>query len=171
MPDLNLRDMPTRELFTRYQKQFKNINPETVLTYLDFEKTSSRAAQVVDQFLDSESLTESRFICLMLLYRQVDRPLKPSELAHGAGVKRGTITGVIDGLERSGWVNKIKNKDDKRSLEVSLSQQGIAKIERVLPQVYALDNQLMQGISTAEMTAFRQTLDKINQNITQMKNE
>jgi DNA-binding MarR family transcriptional regulator len=45
-------------------------------------------------------------------------PISPSALAKRAGLHPATITGVLDRLERGGWVAREPNPDDRRAVLV-----------------------------------------------------
>jgi DNA-binding MarR family transcriptional regulator len=45
-------------------------------------------------------------------------PLSPSALARRAGLHPATMTGVLDRLERAGWVVRERSADDRRSVVV-----------------------------------------------------
>jgi DNA-binding MarR family transcriptional regulator len=77
-------------------------------------------------------LSEGRFAVLLLL-RQSPSKLAPSELAEQAGVTRATMTGLLDGLVRDGFVNREETKNDRRSFAVSLTPKGRRVVEKVIP--------------------------------------
>jgi DNA-binding MarR family transcriptional regulator len=77
-------------------------------------------------------LSEGRFAVLLLL-RQSPSKLAPSELAEQAGVTRATMTGLVDGLVRDGFVNREETKNDRRSLAISLTPKGRKVVEKVTP--------------------------------------
>ncbi|WP_417782062.1 MarR family winged helix-turn-helix transcriptional regulator [Terasakiella pusilla] len=68
-------------------------------------------------------LSEGKFIVLFLL-QQMPQGGAPNELAERAGVTRGTITGLLDGLERDGYISRQQDAADRRRLIVRLSPQG-----------------------------------------------
>jgi DNA-binding MarR family transcriptional regulator len=55
-------------------------------------------------------------LCLDLIARQ--GPLSPSALAHRAGLHPATITGILDRLERGGWVVRERDPADRRAVTV-----------------------------------------------------
>jgi DNA-binding MarR family transcriptional regulator len=54
--------------------------------------------------------------CLDLISRH--GPLSPSALAHRAGLHPATITGILDRLERGGWVIRERDPSDRRAVTV-----------------------------------------------------
>lgn len=68
-------------------------------------------------------LSEGKFLLLFLLQGRPDG-LSPHELAERAGVTRATITGLLDGLERDGFLARHADLKDRRKLTVRLSAKG-----------------------------------------------
>jgi len=59
-----------------------------------------------DNLLNSNGISQGRFTVLMLLLRRSDVPINPADIAERAGVTRATMTGLIDVLERDGFVKR-----------------------------------------------------------------
>lgn len=68
-------------------------------------------------------LSEGKFVLLFLLHGQ-DDDLSPHELAEKAGVTRATITGLLDGLERDGFIVRRFGLEDRRKIAVVLTRLG-----------------------------------------------
>ncbi|NED99668.1 MarR family transcriptional regulator [Phytoactinopolyspora halotolerans] len=45
-------------------------------------------------------------------------PLSPSALAHRAGLHPATITGIVDRLEKGGWVTRERHPTDRRAVVI-----------------------------------------------------
>ncbi|WP_309239120.1 MarR family winged helix-turn-helix transcriptional regulator [Ensifer canadensis] len=58
------------------------------------------------------------------MLHQLPQGLSPYELADRAGVTRATVTGLLDGLERDGFLARQQSKDDRRKVLVQLSPKG-----------------------------------------------
>jgi DNA-binding MarR family transcriptional regulator len=54
--------------------------------------------------------------CLELINRH--GPLNPSALARRAGLHPATMTGILDRLERGGWIARDRDPDDRRAVVV-----------------------------------------------------
>ena len=77
-----------------------------------------------------------------------------SEVAEKIGYDRATIGGVIDRLEKKGWVQRVVSARDRRSRELRLTTEGALMREQLLPIVGALQADILQPLSTAEQSFF-----------------
>ncbi len=76
-------------------------------------------------------LTTSQFGVLEALYHL--GPLCQSVLGEKLLKSGGNITMVIDNLEKSGLVQRVRSTEDRRFITVSLTEKGRELIERIFP--------------------------------------
>mgnify|MGYP001409541076 CR=1 FL=1 len=69
-------------------------------------------------------VSDSQFISLLNL----NGPLTPGRLAELTGLTTGTVTGVIDRLERAGFVRRERDPADRRKVHVTPVPEAIAAI-------------------------------------------
>jgi DNA-binding MarR family transcriptional regulator len=81
--------------------------------------------------------------CLDLIVRH--GPLSPSALAKRAGLHSATLTGILDRLERGGWVSRDRDPSDRRSVVV----RALHKRNAELMRLYAGMNTAMDQICAA----------------------
>jgi DNA-binding MarR family transcriptional regulator len=77
--------------------------------------------------------------CLDLISRY--GPLSPSALARRAGLHPATMTGILDRLERGGWIDRGRDPSDRRGVVVQVARGRGAEILRL----YLIDS----GMNTA----------------------
>ncbi|MFI6309886.1 MarR family transcriptional regulator [Nocardia fusca] len=87
--------------------------------------------------------------CLDILGRQ--GPLSPSGLARLAGLHPATITGILDRLERGGWVVRERAPGDRRAVNVRIVPGRNADIFRQYAGMNALMDELCDGYTDAEL--------------------
>ncbi|GGK91130.1 MarR family transcriptional regulator [Nocardia jinanensis] len=87
--------------------------------------------------------------CLDILGRQ--GPLSPSGLARLAGLHPATITGILDRLERGGWVVRERAPGDRRAVNVRIVPGRNAEIFRQFAGMNALMDELCDGYTDAEL--------------------
>ncbi|KKI88974.1 hypothetical protein WQ54_28865 [Bacillus sp. SA1-12] len=61
-----------------------------------------------------------------------ERPLNPSELANEARVTRSTMTGLLDGLEKDGFIRR-SILDDRRKTAIYLTEKGNSVLNTLMP--------------------------------------
>jgi DNA-binding MarR family transcriptional regulator len=83
------------------------------------------------------SASDGQFMTML----QFQGPMTPGQLARLTGLSTGTVTGVIDRLERAGYVERTRHDSDRRKVIVSLNNDRIERELRPLyePQVKRLD--------------------------------
>jgi DNA-binding MarR family transcriptional regulator len=78
--------------------------------------------------------------CLDIIQRH--GPLSPSAMSRRTGLHPATMTGIIDRLERSGWIGRERDPADRRAVLIRAERERGAEIFRM----YAGMNAAMDGI-------------------------
>ncbi|HBN08398.1 MAG TPA: hypothetical protein DD435_07045 [Cyanobacteria bacterium UBA8530] len=71
-------------------------------------------------------------------------------MAKKLGVTRGTITGLLHGLERSNLLRREAHKEDKRKQLLRLTDQGRELLAKVLPDYGLRIADIMAGLDAEE---------------------
>lgn len=125
-----------------------------------------RAAWDMRQFLDERffrpHVSEGRFTVLALLLGATDWTLTPSELAAGSGVTRATMTGLLDGLEKDGMLERKSFKNDRRKTSVKLTRKGRDFLLELLPGYFKLVQDLGGGLSEPQRKSLLRLLENIS---------
>jgi DNA-binding MarR family transcriptional regulator len=87
--------------------------------------------------------------CLELINRH--GPLSPSSLARRAGLHPATMTGILDRLERGGWVARERDPDDRRAVVVRILRDRAAELFRLYAGMNTSMDRLCAGYSDDEL--------------------
>ena len=105
------------------------------------------------------------FIVLLLLLRSQMRNngsgLGPSELARQAGVTPATMTGLMDGLQRDGLIERLDHRGDRRKIIVRLTPKGRESLNAIFPAYYSRISELMNDLEDEEREALSALLHKV----------
>ena len=89
-----------------------------------------------------------------------DAPM-PSAIAAHLGVTRATITGLLDGLERDGYIKRRHNAVDRRSLVIGLTERAHEFMDEFIPASDCCMDALRDALSDSERATLRRLLAKI----------
>ena len=109
-------------------------------------------------------LSEGKFVLLFLLHDKPDG-LSPHELAERAGVTRATITGLLDGLERDGFISRRGGLDDRRKIAVALTEVGRKTARDLFTEHAEWVASLFEGFTGDERKTLNNLLQRIWQNL------
>jgi DNA-binding MarR family transcriptional regulator len=100
--------------------------------------------------------------CLDILSRT--GPITAGELAHRTGLTTGAITGVIDRLEKAGFVRRAKDKADRRRVVIEPVVERIEKeIAPLFKSIASLMGDLCDHYSTQQLAIIRDFIARVHQ--------
>ena len=135
----------------------ERLDTELVLAVL---RTQTLIGKEVARRLRPHDLSPAAFNVLMAL-RQAPGPLCPREIADRLLVTRGAVSGVLDSLERRGFVSRRPHAEDRRMLIVELTAQGCACVDGLLPEHRRSERDLLSGLTPAEKRTLAGLLDRL----------
>jgi DNA-binding MarR family transcriptional regulator len=78
-------------------------------------------------------------------------PLSPSALARSAGLHPATVTGILDRLERGGWVVRERDPSDRRAVVVRALRDRNAEVFRLYAGMNASLDELLGTYADDEL--------------------
>lgn len=166
MPLLMLKDLPRYECLLEASREMPDLDPSATEVFLHLLRAGDEAFRVVESHLAKFDITQGRFGVLMALWGNSQRcggatPLTPAELAERTGVTRATITGLVDTLERAGYVSRKPHPDDRRMMCVGLTKKGEKLLAAIMPEHFRQMAWLMNPLSEGERKEFVRLLLKV----------
>jgi DNA-binding MarR family transcriptional regulator len=92
-----------------------------------------------------------------------DGPASVAWLAETVGVKRSTLTNILDRLEARGLVRREINAADRRSFVVQPTRGGMRAAKKVAAAFADVDAKLAQGTTAQERQSFEAVLAKLEE--------
>jgi DNA-binding MarR family transcriptional regulator len=100
-------------------------------------------------------LVPTDLVCMCLL--QLHGPATPGWLAEMTGLSTGAVTGVVDRLERAGYVSRAQDPRDRRRVIVAPDLERFARdIQRHTPTPSPVALEFLSGYSAAQLRTIRQ---------------
>jgi DNA-binding MarR family transcriptional regulator len=106
-------------------------------------------------------LTAAQYNVLNVLAPRPDG-MSQRELSDLLVVDRSNVTGLIDRMEKSGWVQRADDPADRRVYRVTLTAEGRALWSQVEPRYHAIVAQVTRGVSVRRMTECVALLERLS---------
>ena len=125
------------------------------------------AQQKLRTYITNALLTEGIRVTLgqagILFLLQRDDGQTMTELSKALAVKNATLTGLIDRLERSAFVMRRASKDDRRSIRIYITPEGIEECDKAKPVIKRVNQEIKSGFSQEEIEVFKRVLHSVFQ--------
>jgi DNA-binding MarR family transcriptional regulator len=76
-------------------------------------------------------------------------PLEPTVIAERLVVTTGSMTSLLDNLEKRGLIRRLPHPDDRRKILVDITPPAQAIVDELLPTLHARERQVMDAALTA----------------------
>ena len=109
-------------------------------------------------------LSTATFNVILVLSR-AGGSLSPCDIGEQLSVTRGTVTGLLDSLERQRLVRRTPHPKDRRMLLIELTDEGRNILDRLMPEHVQGMCELLACLSESEKKAFAGVLAKIQDHL------
>ncbi|MFN8519261.1 MAG: MarR family winged helix-turn-helix transcriptional regulator [Chloroflexota bacterium] len=90
-------------------------------------------------------------------------PMSPGAVAGLLLVTPASITSLFDTLERRGLVTRRPDPDDRRRVQVEVTEAGRVLVDQFVPEAVALSAAVMAGLGEAERAELMRLLGKVQE--------
>jgi DNA-binding MarR family transcriptional regulator len=156
-----LNGLPRYEVFLEEAKHFPGLDASACYTYLQLLRTGDELLALDEQILTSYGTRHGRFNLLMMLLKSSAGEATPAGLAEKTGVTRATISGLLDGLERDGLIERRPDPEDRRLIRVHLTTAGHGFLDKIRPGYCRWLSSIMEPLNEEERQQLVMLLEKI----------
>jgi MarR family transcriptional regulator for hemolysin len=88
-----------------------------------------------------------------------------AELARSLRIEGPTLTRHLDGMERTGLVLRRRDPENRRAVQVELTDEGTALHSRLRANVVAFNERLTEGLEADELNTMLELLEQLERNV------
>ena len=110
-------------------------------------------------FIAAPQVTASQMVTLIRIYEKVTT--RVGVLSKEMRVSAPTITGVIDRLVRNGYLRRTHDREDRRVVNVELTEKGRATVEHILSEINKRWYRILMQLSEKEREDYLRILKRI----------
>jgi DNA-binding MarR family transcriptional regulator len=142
------------------EREPRNVDQSSVECVQILQRTEGLLAGRLNNRLRPYGLSSATFNVLLVLH-DAGGCLSPCEIGEQLLVTRGTVTGLLDSLERQRLVRRLPHPKDRRMLLIELTDAGRSLIDRLLPEHHHGITDLLDCLSDSEKATVTDALSKI----------
>lgn len=127
--------------------------PAQVISTMDhLIATNMRAQQEMAQRLN---LNLTDLMCFTCVLKAGDNLLTAGDLAEHARVTTGAVTGILNRLERAGYVTRRPDPTDRRRVRIAAQPAAVTRVLALYEPYYARLTELLAGYTPAEVAVLQ----------------
>jgi DNA-binding MarR family transcriptional regulator len=135
----------------------KTFDPKTGIGGL-IARVRVKLFEALDEELAPFDITAAQYVILVNLANGVD---SASGLCKGVSYDPGAMTRMIDRLERKGFVRRVRSPEDRRVVNLALTEEGKAVYPKLVARAAAATNRRLRGFTKAEAQQLESFLQRM----------
>ncbi|WP_282149205.1 MarR family winged helix-turn-helix transcriptional regulator [Algibacter lectus] len=144
--------------YSRHINSKLPINKKLVISLL---QTINEVSSKMNSALKPYGISEPQFNVLRILRGQKGNPISLAEVQEQMITKMSNTTRLIDKLEAKNCVRRVINTENKRKIDLTITNVGLDLLKRTDDILTTTENELVAGLTTnekAELTALLRKL-------------
>lgn len=141
---------------------------EALKLFIVLSRSHKVLHEATNQFFQDNGLNPTEFAVLELLYHKGRQPLQ--KIGNKILLASGSITYVVDKLERRGYIRRIASEEDRRVTYAEISDEGRAYMEELFPRHELQLVELLSVLDTEEKVTLTGLLKKFGLSIKNLSN-
>ncbi len=122
----------------------------SVLAWRQLYLTYSAIFKAIERSIAPTHVTLPQALALSTI-RNGEGPMTPSRLAHYLTQETQSVTGLIDRMERQGWVRRVRDLPDRRAIRLELTAEGEKKLSETSGPGFDTTESMFARLSPAQL--------------------
>jgi DNA-binding MarR family transcriptional regulator len=168
MKRLLIKEIPKYACLCEAAESIPSLKPEAMEAYLHILRTSDWAYNATSKSLMKHGISKGGFMVMMNLFKPIQGDvdaLTPGQLADLCGVKRATITGLVDTLAKENLVKREPDPINRRQVKIELSEEGERLMAQAVPDHFEIVKNIMNELTDSESRQLVVLLNKVTEGI------
>jgi MarR family transcriptional regulator, 2-MHQ and catechol-resistance regulon repressor len=141
------------------EKVMENSTDRALKLFIVLSRSCKVILEEAHQLIEQYGLNPTEFGVLELLYHRGRQPIQ--KIGQKILLRSGSMTYVVDKLEKRGFLERVFCSEDKRVTYISITEVGIELIESIFPEHAKNIESLMGGLDAEEQNTAIDLLKKL----------
>ena len=149
------------------EREYPEVDSRASDCIINIWRTHAMLLEVMGRLLRPHDLTLTGFR-VVLMTRIAGGRMSPAEIAVRLGSSRATVTGVVDSLEKRGFVRREPDAEDRRRLQVAVTDDGRTMLEGLLPTFFTCERETVARLDAADQEQLVELLGQVQRGLLAM---
>ncbi len=148
---------------SRLQREIKQTKPFGSIeeeVYLQIMRTADRLQYDFEQLMKGEAITGTQYNALRILRGAGAEGLPCHEIGSRMITRLPDVTRLLDRLEKSKLVRRVREKADRRVVRVTISQRGLDMLARLDAPTSKIHVEQLNHLTQTELRTLGELLEK-----------
>ncbi|MFP3918724.1 MarR family transcriptional regulator [Lysinibacillus telephonicus] len=136
---------------------------QSLKLYIVLSRANKAINEVTNQFFHEKGLNPTEFAVLELLYHKGRQPLQ--QIGNKILLASGSITYVIDKLEKRGYLKRVSCPSDRRVTFADITEEGTKFMQQMFPEHEKNLHELLSVLTPEEKDTAIELLKKLGLSI------
>jgi len=128
--------------------------------YIQLQTIAAEQMEATAQLLKQHGLTSPQYNVLRIL-RGAGAPLKCTEIGNRMWTRDSDVTRLLDRLESRGLAARCRSTEDRRALEIGITEAGLRLLKELDEPVKLLHQQQFEALSFDQRQALAHLLNRL----------
>jgi len=134
--------------------------PELIWMCVCFSQAWELWAKCLENSVSSSKITIAQLAAIQALFFN-ERAMSPTEISHVIPIETHSTSQLIDRLHQRKLVTRRRSQNDRRAVEVELTEQGLELVVGALPNITKVMRDVFEGLPEKEREHLVELLRKI----------
>jgi DNA-binding MarR family transcriptional regulator len=148
------------QIAPNFEERYPNASARATECAMNLVFTADLIVKHIASLIQPFDISPASGLVLSIL-ADAGTPLPPNKIADHLIISRATVTGLIDSLERRGYVQRIPHPSDRRMLLVQLTDTGRQVANSFRPIVHQHQKVWLEVLSEEEQQQLIDTLQRL----------
>ncbi|HCE5431465.1 TPA: MarR family transcriptional regulator [Legionella pneumophila] len=155
---------PLGRLVAQWQRERPDLDPAPMRTFGLIARAHALCTEFLNRLLAENGLNRGTFDVLSAL-RRAGRPyrLTPKQLSESLMLSGAGMTSRLDRLESKALISRRPDADDRRSLQIELTKEGVKLIDSILPRFLAGQHAIADQLGQMEAGELNRLLTNLSE--------
>ena len=157
-------------IIAQWQREKPKFNTGPMALFGALARAYLLTSPVIEKFMAKHGIARGMFDVLATL-RRASSPyrLPPSQLSKSLMLSGAGMTNRLDRLETLRLIVRQPEPNDRRSVRIQLTAKGLQLVEKIIPQLVAIEKQIIADFGDANIRKLTQLLVALNQKLVEKR--